>query len=181
MVESRAQPLGWLGGSGPPNIWRDHPNFFHEECDYHYVTDYSARNCVYHPYFVLYNNLDHGIGPPNFENMVAPLDWIRGWPLVLETWKRQGIRGGLWKSHGIGGKSGKGRRNLWILENCICRSSVLEGGRCYYWHLIKCDIAIALLSQTAKTGLILRNVPFVWSVNNRCGLQIFAVWEMVTL
>jgi len=24
-------------------------------------------------YFVLYNNLDRGIGPPNFENVVAPL------------------------------------------------------------------------------------------------------------
>ena len=38
-----------------------------------YVTHCSARNWVYHPYFVLYNNLDQGIVPPNFENVVAPL------------------------------------------------------------------------------------------------------------
>jgi len=36
---------------------------FDEECDYRYVTDCSAQNWVYHPYFVLYNNLDQGIGP----------------------------------------------------------------------------------------------------------------------
>ena len=52
-------------------MWTDHPNFFDEECDYRYVTDCSAW--VYHPYFVLYNNLDQEIGPPNFENVVAPL------------------------------------------------------------------------------------------------------------
>ena len=51
------------GGSGPQKIWTDHPNFFDEESDYRYVTDCSARNWVYYPYFVLYNNLDQGIGP----------------------------------------------------------------------------------------------------------------------
>jgi len=51
-------------GSGPPKIWTDHPDFFDEECDYRYVTDCSPRHWVYHPYFVLYNNLDQGIGPP---------------------------------------------------------------------------------------------------------------------
>ena len=62
-----------LGVRTPKKIWTDHPNFFDEECDYRYVTDCSARNWLYHPYFVLYNNLDQGIGPPNFENVVAPL------------------------------------------------------------------------------------------------------------
>ena len=65
----------WGVGDRTPKIWTDHPNFFDEECDYRYVTDCSARNWVglYHPYFVLYNNLDQGIGPPNFENVVASL------------------------------------------------------------------------------------------------------------
>ena len=67
----------WGVGGGPdlppPQIWMDHPNFLDEECDYRYVTHCSARNWVYHPYSVLYNNLDQGIGPPNFENVVAPL------------------------------------------------------------------------------------------------------------
>ena len=55
-----------VGGSGPPKIWTDHPNFFDKECDYRYVsyvTYCSPRNWVYHPYFVLHNNLDQGIGP----------------------------------------------------------------------------------------------------------------------
>jgi len=52
-----------VGGPGPPKIWTDHPNFFDEECDYRYITYCSARNWVYHTYFVLYNNLDQGIGP----------------------------------------------------------------------------------------------------------------------
>ena len=60
-------------GSAAPKIWTDHPNFFGEERDYRYVTDYSARNWVYHPYFVFYNNLDQEIRPPNFENVIAPL------------------------------------------------------------------------------------------------------------
>jgi len=76
-------PGATTGGrrSGPPSPqkknWTDHPNFFDEECislcDYRYVTDYSPRNWVYHPYFVLYNNLDQGIGTPNLENVVAPM------------------------------------------------------------------------------------------------------------
>jgi len=59
-------------GAGPPKIWMDHPNFFHEECDYRYVTHCSARNWVYHPYFVLYNNLDQGIGPPTLKTWLHP-------------------------------------------------------------------------------------------------------------
>jgi len=54
----------WGGGPDPPKIWTDHPNFFDEECGYRYVTDCSARNWVYHTYFILYNNLDQAIGPP---------------------------------------------------------------------------------------------------------------------
>ena len=46
LVLSRAQPLRGGGGSGPPKIWTDYPNFFDEECDYRYVTDSSARNWV---------------------------------------------------------------------------------------------------------------------------------------
>jgi len=65
MLRTRAQPLGgW--GPAPPKIWTDDPNFY-------VAADSSARNWVYHPYFVLYNNLDQGIGPPNYENVVAPL------------------------------------------------------------------------------------------------------------
>jgi len=42
---------------------RTTPTFFDEECDYRHVTACSARNWVYHPYFVLYSNLDQEIGP----------------------------------------------------------------------------------------------------------------------
>jgi len=58
------------------------PQLFHEECDYRYVTDCSARNWVYHPYFVQYHNIDQGIGAPNFENVVAPLPMLRDRCLV---------------------------------------------------------------------------------------------------
>ena len=69
---------GKVGGGGPDpppkkKNWTDHPNFFDEECDYRYATDCSARNWVYHPYFVLYNNLDQGIGPPTLKT------WLRPW------------------------------------------------------------------------------------------------------
>jgi len=47
-----------------PKIWTENPNFLDEEGDYRYVTDCSARNRVYHPYFVLYNNIDQEIRPP---------------------------------------------------------------------------------------------------------------------
>ena len=63
----------WGGGSGPPKIWTDHPNFFDKECDYRYVTDCSTRNWVYHPYFVLYSNL------------ARPRNWT---PPTLKTWLR---------------------------------------------------------------------------------------------
>jgi len=68
---------GGFGGSGPPKIWTDHPNFFDEECDYRYVTDCSARNWVYHPYFVLYNNLDQGIGPPTLKAWLRPCSSVK--------------------------------------------------------------------------------------------------------
>jgi len=73
LVLAKGATTGEVGGPDPTKIWTDHPNFFDEECDYRYVTDCSPRNWVYHPCFVLYNNLDQGIGPPNFENVVAPL------------------------------------------------------------------------------------------------------------
>ena len=62
----RAQPLGGRGGPDPPKFGRTTPTFY-------VAALCSARNWLYHPYFVLYNNLDQGIGPPNFENVVAPL------------------------------------------------------------------------------------------------------------
>ena len=58
---------GGRRGSGPPKIWTDHPNFFDEEYDYRYVTACSAQNWVYHPHFVLYNNLHQGVGPPTLK------------------------------------------------------------------------------------------------------------------
>jgi len=55
----------------PPNL-DGPPQLFDEECDYRYVTDCSPRKWVYHPYFVLYNNLDHGIGPPTLKTWLRP-------------------------------------------------------------------------------------------------------------
>ena len=60
-------------GSPPPKKKLDGPpQLFDEECDYRYVTHCSARNWVYHPYFVLYNNLDQGIGPPTLKTWLRP-------------------------------------------------------------------------------------------------------------
>jgi len=61
-----------VGGPDSPKIWMDHPKFLDEECDYRYVTHCSARNWVYHPYFVLHNNLDQGIGPPTLKTWLRP-------------------------------------------------------------------------------------------------------------
>ena len=72
LLGARAQPLG-VGGLRTPKIWMDHPNFLGEECDYRYITHCSARNWVYHSYFVLYNILDQGIGPPTLKT------WLRPW------------------------------------------------------------------------------------------------------
>jgi len=50
---------GGSRGSDPPpkkKIGRTTPTFY-------VAADCSARNWVYHPHFVLYNNLDQGIGP----------------------------------------------------------------------------------------------------------------------
>jgi len=72
----RAQPLGVREDQNPPpkkKNWTDHPNFFDEECDYRYATDCSARNWVHHPYFVLYNNLDKGIGPQLWKRGFFPV------------------------------------------------------------------------------------------------------------
>jgi len=72
MDETKGATTGGVGGVRTPQNLDGPPQLFDEECDYRYVTDCSARKWVYHPYFVLYNNLDQGIGPPNFENVVAP-------------------------------------------------------------------------------------------------------------
>jgi len=61
---------GEVGGSGPPKFGRTTPTFY-------VAADCSARNWVCHPYFVLYNNLDQGIGPRNYGNVVAPVDMYR--------------------------------------------------------------------------------------------------------
>jgi len=53
---ARAQPLRGLGGPDPPKFGWTTPTFY-------VAADCSARNWIYHPYFVLYNNLDQGIGP----------------------------------------------------------------------------------------------------------------------
>jgi len=66
----------WGGRGGgfriPPNKKLDGPpQLFDEECDYCYITDCSARNWVYHPYFVPYNN-------------PRPMNWTP----TLKTWLR---------------------------------------------------------------------------------------------
>ena len=59
---------GEVGGRTPPQkkkIGRTTPTFY-------VVADCSARNWVYHPYFVLYNNLDQGTGPPTLKTWLRP-------------------------------------------------------------------------------------------------------------
>jgi len=70
-ASARAQPLG-SGAQDPQNL-DGPPQLFDEECDYRYVTACSARNWVYHPHFVLYNNLHQGIGPLTLKT------WLRPW------------------------------------------------------------------------------------------------------
>ena len=68
-LESRAQAMRGLGGPDPPNL--DGPPHF-----FYVAVDCSARNWVYHPYFVLYNNLGQGIGPPTLKTWLRPcLEW----------------------------------------------------------------------------------------------------------
>ena len=77
MHENKGATTGGVGwGVRTPKIWTDHPNFF-DECDYRYVTDCSARNWVYNPYFLLYNNLNQGIGPPTLKTWLRPCKSIR--------------------------------------------------------------------------------------------------------
>jgi len=54
-----------LGGPDPPKFGRTTPTFY-------VAADCSARNWVCHPYFVLYNNLDKGIGPPTLKTWLRP-------------------------------------------------------------------------------------------------------------
>ena len=89
-------PGGWLGWAGTRSKGRtmEHENFafvtHHDLTHRHkgattwgdrggpdpptfYVAaDCSPRNWVYHPYFVLYNNLDQGIGPPTLKTWLRP-------------------------------------------------------------------------------------------------------------
>jgi len=62
---------GGLGVRTPKNL-DGPPQLFDEECDYRYVTDCSPRNWVCHLYFVMYNNLDQGIGPQLCKRGCAP-------------------------------------------------------------------------------------------------------------
>jgi len=48
--------IGGLGGPDPQKFGRTTPTFYA-------AADCSARNWVYRPYFVMYSNLDQGIGP----------------------------------------------------------------------------------------------------------------------
>jgi len=66
---TRAQPLG--GGRTTPT--------FLMKSDYRYVTACSAQNWIYHPHFVLYNNLDQEIGPPTLKT------WLRPWWFNINT------------------------------------------------------------------------------------------------
>ena len=63
-LPARAQPLGGRG-SGPPKFGWTTPTFY-------VAALCSARNWLYHPYFVLYNNLDQGIGPPTLKTWLRP-------------------------------------------------------------------------------------------------------------
>jgi len=66
-IGTKGATTGRVGRSGPPQKFgRTTPTF--------YVTvDCIARNWVYHLHFVLYNNLDQGIGPPTLKT------WLRPW------------------------------------------------------------------------------------------------------
>ena len=57
--------VGWV--RTPQKLRRTTPAFY-------VAVDCSARNWVYHPYFVLYNNLDQGIGPPTLKTWLRPCE-----------------------------------------------------------------------------------------------------------
>jgi len=77
-VKSRAQPLGGRGGPDPSKFGRTTPTFY-------VAADCSARNWVYYPYFVPYNNLDQGIGPPTLKTWLRPWKWTIGLNKLLNT------------------------------------------------------------------------------------------------
>ena len=59
---------GWGVRTPPPKKkknGRTNPTFF-------VAAHCSARNWLNHPYFVLYNNLDQGIGPPTLKTWLRP-------------------------------------------------------------------------------------------------------------
>jgi len=74
-----------LGGQDPlplpKKIGRTTPTFWMKSDD-RYIADCSPRNWVYYPYFVLYNNLDQGIGPPTLKTWLRPCIWATHVPPV---------------------------------------------------------------------------------------------------
>jgi len=62
------------GGPDPPKFGRTTPTSYA-------AADCSARNWIYLPYFVMYNNLDQEIGPPTLKTWLRPCLWP--WPLNL--------------------------------------------------------------------------------------------------
>ena len=69
-VSTKGATTGGSEGPDPPKFGRTTPTFYA-------AADCSARNWVYHPYFVLYNNLNRGIGPPTLKT------WFRPWFLPV--------------------------------------------------------------------------------------------------
>jgi len=69
VVGARAQPLEVEGVRTPRNLDGLRQLYVAADC--------IARNWVYHPYFVLYNNLDHGIGPPTLKTWLRPCKLVK--------------------------------------------------------------------------------------------------------
>ena len=65
-VVDKGATTGRLGGPDPP------PNFGWTTPNFYVAAGCSARNWVYHSYFVLYNNLGQGIGPPTLRTCLRP-------------------------------------------------------------------------------------------------------------
>jgi len=108
-----------VGRSGPPKFGRTTPTFY-------VAVDCSARNWVYHPYFVLYNNLDQGIGPPTLKT------WLRPWArkktrchLPLKAFFQKLYRVGMVAGQGIQ-VSTTARVSCEICTNPMTKSDVLN-------------------------------------------------------
>ena len=61
---------GGFGGSGPHQNLDGPPQLFYV------AAGCSARNWVYHPYFVLYNNQHQEIGPPTLKTWLRPCSMV---------------------------------------------------------------------------------------------------------